>query len=109
VEYNFLETPNIVTSGSEAFEKIFDLRQNQKWTLFYISILSESASIMIGSSDYGAGYIIDLDYLGEGKSEPEFRIRKCTNVVISAENCITVRTETEVINQIVQMIQEVIM
>jgi hypothetical protein len=88
----YLETLNIVTNGSEAFEKIFDLRQNHKWTLFYISILSESASIMIGSSDYGAGYIIDLDYLGAGKNEPEFRIRKCANVA-SGENCITVYSE----------------
>jgi hypothetical protein len=91
---NFLETLNIVTNGSEAFEKIFDLRQNLKWTLFYISLLSESASIMIGSSDYGAGYIIDLDYLGAGKIKTEFRIRKCTNVA-SEDNCTTVYSEVK--------------
>jgi hypothetical protein len=90
----FLETLNIVTNGSEAFEKIFDLRQNQKWTLFFISILSESASIMIGSSDYGAGYIIDLDYLGAGKIETEFRIRKCVNMA-SGENCTTVYSQVK--------------
>lgn len=80
----------MTNGGTEDYKQIFDLSENIDYTSFTISILGESASIMLTHNQSwqgNSGYIVDVDHLNVTTQTRELRLRRCKEI---NENCETV-------------------
>lgn len=88
-----LDLPRLVTNGgTEEYKQIFNLSENIDYTSFTISILGESASIMLTHNQSwqgNSGYIVDVDHLNVTTKKYELRLRRCEEINGNCETVIS--------------------